>query len=735
MAEATPASVTDPERLAALERTGLLTSGPDEAFDRLTRLASRILRAPTATVTLVTGTSQVLKSCVGVPEPLSSMREMPLAYSFCKHALESRRPLVIRDAREHPLVRDSPAIRENRSIAYLGIPLVTAEGHALGTLCVLDDHPRDWTEDEIELLQELAASVMTEIELRAALRSTATAEHFAAAADRERREKGALLESSADGIYGIDREGRCTFLNPAGARMLGYTPEEVLGQNMHLLIHHTRSDGGPYPEEACPVAQAARRGESTRADDELLWRKDGSSFPVSYSSAPIRVGESVRGAVVTFSDITERKSVDEALRRREETQRFLAHTGATLAAASLDYREVLRSVARLAVPTLADWCSVFTRNERGESERLEIAHADPEREPAANRLRDFPTDQGGSHPALQVLRTGEPLLIEEIPDEMVVEVARDEEHLRILREVGMHSAMVVPLNARGRTLGALTLVAAESGRRFDEEQLAMAMEFAYRAALAADNARLLQESQEANRAKNEFLATISHELRTPLNALTGYASLMLEGIPEPLPEGSRTYVERISLSAQHLIQLIEEILTFSRLETGRETVSAARVDVADLVAEVRAIIEPLVADKRLQLVLDAPEEGLQLETDPRKLRQILLNLLDNAVKFTDEGEVRFRAAREGEEAVFEVQDSGIGIDPANQERIFTPFWQVEQSSTRSVGGTGLGLSVTHRLVELLGGSITLESAPGQGALFRVRLPLDRSTASSPPVAE
>jgi PAS domain S-box-containing protein len=829
----------DPKRLLALRETRLLDTAPEEAFDRLARLASSFLGTPAAAVSLIDEDRQFLKSCIGIPEPWASRREMPMAYSYCQHAVASREPLAIRDAREHPLVKDSPAISENHAIAYLGIPLVTSAGHALGTLCVIDDHPREWTPEQVHVLRELTASVMTEIELRAAVRETEAAEKLTEIAEREKREKTALLESAVDGIYGIDDQGRCTFLNPAASRMLGFTPEEALGRNMHQLIHHTRVNGSSYPEEECPIYQAIRMGRSSRVDEDILWRKDGTSFPAEYSSSPIHTG----GAVVTLQDITERKRAEEQLRESEERYRILAETAPdaivtmdeesvivyanpatervfgyapeeligrsmtlliperfrrahragvtryleteerhipwrglelpglhrsgeevilevafsehvqngrrlftgtmrdvterkreeeiqrlfvrasqTLSAASLDYTETLRSLARLSVPALGDWCSLYVVREGGGVERLEVVHADPAKEALARALGEHPFDPGGADPALRVLETGEPVLLPEVPEFLIEAIAHDDDHLRILRGLGVRSAMMVPLRARGRILGALTLVTAKSKRRYREEDLATAQEFASRAALAVDNARLLHESQEANRAKSEFLATISHELRTPLNAMTGYTDLMREGIPEPLSSQTMRYVERIALSARHLLQLIEEILTFSRLETGREQLSVERGDVARLAEEVRAVIEPLALEKGLGCVIEIPDRPLQLETDLPKVRQILLNLMDNAVKFTKTGEVGLSARRDHGAVVFEVRDTGIGIAAEDQRRIYDTFWQVEQGNTRTAGGTGLGLSVTRRLVELLGGSIDLQSRPGGGSTFRVRLP-------------
>ncbi|MDQ3557260.1 MAG: CHASE domain-containing protein [Gemmatimonadota bacterium] len=239
--------------------------------------------------------------------------------------------------------------------------------------------------------------------------------------------------------------------------------------------------------------------------------------------------------------------------------------------------------------------------------------------------------------------------------------------------------------------------------------------------LALSERHARRQAEQANRTKGGFLATMSHELRTPLNAMIGYTELLRMGIPDPIPPRAKEQVERIDRAARHLLSLIEEILTFSRLDAGRETVRVEPVDLPDLVHEVVAIIQPLANTKGLHF--HAPEPpAAPLRTDPRKLRQILINLLGNAVKFTDRGEIRFEVEAEEGGVAFRVQDTGIGIAPEDLERIWEPFRQVDNAKTRSVGGTGLGLSVSRQLARLLSGKITVESTPEEGSTFTLWLP-------------
>jgi signal transduction histidine kinase len=232
------------------------------------------------------------------------------------------------------------------------------------------------------------------------------------------------------------------------------------------------------------------------------------------------------------------------------------------------------------------------------------------------------------------------------------------------------------------------------------------------------------EAERANRAKNDFLAVMSHELRTPLNAIIGYGSLLRDGIPDPATPGQRQQLERIGASAKHLLALIDEVLTLSRLELGRERITPARVGIASLCEEAAAMMEPEATRKGLALTLHLPEPVYTMTTDAGKLRQALVNLIGNAVKFTDRGEVQVRAWGEdmGSVIVFEIEDTGLGISAEHLPLVFDAFWQVDQAPTRRVGGTGLGLHVTRRLVRLLGGDVVARSVLGEGSCFTIRLP-------------
>ncbi|MGH8430583.1 MAG: sensor histidine kinase, partial [Solimonas sp.] len=255
--------------------------------------------------------------------------------------------------------------------------------------------------------------------------------------------------------------------------------------------------------------------------------------------------------------------------------------------------------------------------------------------------------------------------------------------------------------------------------------LSLGRDIASRAAVAIDNSRLHERANQASRAKSNFLAVMSHELRTPLSAITGYADLMEAGIPDQLTEKQTEQVGRIKLRAYDLLHMIEEILAFSRLEAGQERFRFEDVDIGELIRDVTQVATPLAEERGLRFRPIVPDDAGHVRTDPNKARHILLDLISNAIKFTKQGEIALEARIDNGNAVFRVSDTGLGIAPEFHERIFEPFFQVEDPMTREKGGSGIGLSVARRLANHLGGEITLESNPGQGTTFTVTIPRHR----------
>jgi signal transduction histidine kinase/uncharacterized membrane protein len=286
---------------------------------------------------------------------------------------------------------------------------------------------------------------------------------------------------------------------------------------------------------------------------------------------------------------------------------------------------------------------------------------------------------------------------------------------------GVRYEASVPLRVGEETLGVLT--AARRDEPFGPGDASLLASFADHAAVALRNARLLEAAQEASRAKSDFIATMSHELRTPLNAVLGHLQLLEMEIHGPVTDAQRESLGRIGAASRHLRGLIEEVLSFAKLEAGRIEVRIAPTDLCALAEEVAAVIEPLAAEKSLAFRIEACEGADAVPTDPDKVRQILINLAGNAVKFTERGEVRIRVEVRGAEVALAVADTGPGISPRDQVRLFRPFEQLQSGFSRSHEGTGLGLYLSGRYAALVGGRIEVESQPGRGSVFTLVLPV------------
>jgi signal transduction histidine kinase len=303
---------------------------------------------------------------------------------------------------------------------------------------------------------------------------------------------------------------------------------------------------------------------------------------------------------------------------------------------------------------------------------------------------------------------------------------------RIVPELRIGPVLAAPLIAHERLLGILTVVRGERAPAFSSVEAQRLRVIADHAALAMWKAELLEQSRAADRAKGRFLATISHELRTPLTALTGYEELLADEVMGPLTESQTDVLERMRSVTHHLTVMIEEVLAFSSIEAGREVVRPTEFLAEDLVRAAAAIVEPLARQKRLVLACDLPADPIRLTSDIDKVRQIIVNLAGNAVKFTEHGEIRITLSEvhssgeaEGEErreVRFAITDTGSGIAAEDARRLFRPFSQVDAGLTRRHGGTGLGLYISQRLAQLLGGRIDVQSEIGIGSTFTLAIP-------------
>jgi PAS domain S-box-containing protein len=416
-----------------------------------------------------------------------------------------------------------------------------------------------------------------------------------------------------------------------------------------------------------------------------------------------------------------RKSAESALRESEQAQRVLANAGALLNS-SLDVEDTLASITRLAVPAMADWCIVDLADEHGGFKRIAVASADGSDAIGQRLLGDYRPANPPSGVS-RVALNGRAELVTAVDDAFMQSAARDEEHLEVMRAMQITSYISMPLITRERTIGALTFATSTSGRRYSSKDLFLAEELARRAALAVDNARLYREAQEANRAKSQFLATMSHELRTPLNAIGGYAELLQMGLRGPLSAEQQEDLNRIQRSQRHLLGLINDLLSFAKIESGHLELHMERVLVEDALSSVEALIQPQVQAKPLRYDRRPGNPSVLCTADLDKLHQVLANLLSNAVKFTPAGGTVSVAWDASEKAVnIHVTDTGPGIPSNKLEVIFEPFVQLGGHLTRVAEGTGLGLAISRELARAMGGDVTVISTLGAGASFTLTLP-------------
>ncbi len=537
----------DPARLAAVTATGLLDTPAEEPFDRLATLAATLLEAPLAFVTLVDEERSFFKSCIGVNAATASERQTRVSHSFCQYVVASGEPLVVADARSDERTRDNPAVAGMGVAAWAGFPLRSVDGHVLGTFCVVDLRPRTWTDDQLAILRTLAAAATTEIGLRTAVEQERAARLDAERAVATLRSQHAITAALSQAVspgevaavvvdQGLDAlgatSGALALLDDDGAQLrllaaVGW-PAAALTRWEHWSV-----------DAALPSAEAARSGTpvwlasaaETRerfpdVGDAAIDREACAALPLTAEARTVGVLELGFPQIHRF-DPAEREAatamglqIAQALARsrRYEAERearaaaersrfrlnFLAEASDRLAA-SLDYRQTLGTVAELAVGGLAEWCAIHLLDDDGRVQLVSVVARDPNAERTLTELLErFPATLEDPHGAGAALRTGTSQRFADVPDEVLSAVANSEERLTALRGLGLRSGIAVPLKARGRTLGAIT-VARTSGAPYSAGDLTLAEELARRAALAVDNA--LRYARE-----RDVAVTLQHSL-------------------------------------------------------------------------------------------------------------------------------------------------------------------------------------------------------------------------------
>jgi PAS domain S-box-containing protein len=741
-----PLPENETQRLAALHGLAILDTPPELAYDELSALAASICQTPIALISLVDEDRQWFKSRVGW-----TARESSREVAFCAHTILQPDLLVVPDASvdqrfaSNPLVTSPPCIR-----FYAGAPLLTEEGHALGTLCVIDHKPRELTADQTRALRALSHQVVAQLRLRqqlaGQLRVNSELARVNAMLQAEVEQRKSVEEElsysrerfdlavrgSQDGLWDWDLDTNEVYYSPRWKSILGYLDHEI---SPRLEEWETRL----HPDERAEVLAANYAhiaGATAHYEREFrLLHKDGSYRWILSRGVALRDAEGRAYRMAgSHADITERKRAEEELRKAND---------------------------RLALAVRGSHVSVWENDMAGGDYRTGRIHCTNVLEqlgyPAPESALDYETvvapihsdDRGPMEQALRAYLAGETA---EYSVEFRVRHRDGSYRWMLSRGVAVRDTAGRPIRFVGTRIDI-------TARKAAEEALRQAKEAA----------------EAASRTKSDFLAHVSHEVRTPLNAILGMNELALD---TPLTDQQRKYLTVVQSSAEALLLVIDDLLDFSKIEAGKLELDKAPFSLRDVVNETLSSLALRAHRKGLELVCRIhPDVPDTLVGDAGRLRQVLTNLVGNALKFTEVGEVVVSVREEefttgdtgstGEEKRtqgkdgpapapiasasvspvfpvspvvnscllhFEVRDTGIGISPDKQEKIFQPFEQADSSTTRRYGGTGLGLSIASRLVGLMGGRITVESEPGRGSMFRFSARLhqpDRAAAWAP----
>jgi PAS domain S-box-containing protein len=532
----------------------------------------------------------------------------------------------------------------------------------------------------------------------------------------------AIFDTVADGVTVLDRSWTVRFANEAAARLMGAASVgDLIGRSSSSLtdlFELLKEDGSPFDLSGLPT----RRAFAGEADPEeiIRFRSRGTTAD-RWSLVRARLLPGATEAddlvVTSFQDITQIKRVELRLS-------FLSEASALLGEAT-DLTDALRRVAWMAVPFIADWFAIDLIEDSKEVHRVALAHGDPSMERIAEEAQQRWPPQSSAHgPVGEVTRLGRSLHVTDITDQMLQSVARDKDHLAILRASALAEAAVVPLIGRGQILGAFTAVNVGDRLRWTADDLAMLDELGRRIGAAVDAARLMLEAQDSVRVRDEFMAIASHDMRTPLAAIKGYAQLARRHLANAANDASSLdrWLADIDESAGRLTGLVSEFMDISLLRGGQSVpLQLQPVNLVDLVTE--HVREHEGTDERThQFSTTTTAEEIIGMWDPGRLGRVLDNLLSNAVKFSPKGgAIEVRVWADDGLGCVAVVDHGIGVAFRDQTLIFGPMFRA--SNAKGVAGTGLGLAGSRSLLDLMGGTISVESRIGEGSTFTIRLPL------------
>ena len=619
---------------------------------------------PVTFVSFVEADRIFLQSCQGLEGWTSPDRSAIRSGTICSTVINSPNPVVIRDARAQPQFRDLALVLELGVVAYLGIPLITNDGHALGSLCAVDQQPRSWSAEEVETLRDLAASVMAEIHLRAEIVERVEAEKTRAAdraiQEAALRQADRILNSISDGFMAIDRGWRFTYLNPPAEAFLHRRRDDLLGRVLW----------DEFPE--------AVGSQFDRVYRQVVDRDEPASFEEYYppleSWFEVHAYPSDGGLAIYFQNINQRRQAERTIRESEDRFRVLLEGARDHVLILMDRDGVI-----------LDW--------QGGAERI-LGWTQEEAIGRHGSMIFTPEDRANGIDAKEFARATK------------AGVAADVRwHLRNDGSQLFADGVMIRLNdPDGRLRGFAKVFQDATARKVAEDTLAHQAE----------------ALKQADIRKNEFLAMLAHELRNPLAAIRNAVGVARSGGEADLKWG----LDVIHRQMRGFTHLIDDLLDVSRITQGKIQLRKTFCDAAPIIRHAAEAVAPLIREKKHELVLGLADGPLPLEADTTRLEQILVNVLTNAAKYTQpEGRIEVLAAVVGGEVVIEVIDNGVGIAADQLPRMFELFAQADRSLARSEGGLGIGLTLVQSLTEMHGGTITATSAgKNRGSEFTIRLP-------------
>lgn len=529
----------------------------------------------------------------------------------------------------------------------------------------------------------------------------------------------AIVESVQEGvaIYSADR--KLLYINDAMKAVTG--GRQIIGSEMREVASRHRmftEDGVELEQSEFPIEKAFR-GEETH---DILFEyvgTDGAHRWLTVSCHCIQEDGTLAYVVTTIIDRTRRKNRDDKLYFMMESAKILSLTA--------DFRQRLIEKAKLAVPLLADWCAIDILTDNDEVERIAVIHQDPKRIEYIQELeRKFPPDKNAPDSIYNVIKQQKPQLIPKISEEMIAAAPMPDDQKDSIRKLNLSSIIVIPISARGRGLGAMTLAYAESGRTYSEDDFHFFQEYGYHVGVVLDNARLFREGERRDKAKDLFLASLSHELRNPLAPIK--SSIELLKFKDLLPE-VRDELNVIEHQFDHMSRLLNDLLDVSRFTSSKITVSLRPVDMKKLVERALRATDALLRTADITLHVSTPSTSLSVRADETRLEQAIVNLMSNAAKFTPAGgSIWVDVEKHGESVCIKVRDNGAGIAAEDLSKIFEMYYQSSRA-TNVNSGLGIGLLLVKEIVGLHGGSVEARSGGvGQGSEFIITIPLSAEKA-------